>query len=341
HTGATAEDIEQFRRFEEYVQEFRASGQFQIPWEPAAKPSPLDRLSFAGWLTQNRFDSPYLRWYAGYACRDDYGAMPASTSAWAGIHYFASREGEEKGPFTWPEGNGWILKKLLAKLGRYVKTGSPVYRIAREGRGVRVHTEDAEYAAQGVIFAAPSFLARHLMEDAPRVQNFEYSPWLTANLTLDRLPVERRSEPAWDNVTYDSPALGYVVATHQSLSRRVDRTVWTYYWALAEGTPADNRRLLLEKDWNYWQEAILNDLGRVHPDIRQCVSRIDIMRMGHAMIRPSVGFLTSPERKSLATHRRDANVWFANADLSGISIFEEAQYRGVEGALAALRYLGR
>src|SRR5438105_12074160 len=41
---------------------------------------------------------------------------------------------------------------------------------------------------------------------------------------------------------YDSPALGYVVATHQSLSSRVGRSVWTYYWALAQGSAADNRR---------------------------------------------------------------------------------------------------
>jgi hypothetical protein len=34
------------------------------------------------------------------------------------------------------------------------------------------------------------------------------------------------------------------------------------------------------KDWNYWKEAILHDLERVHPDIRKFVSRIDIMRLG-------------------------------------------------------------
>jgi hypothetical protein len=139
-------------------------------------------------------------------------------------------------------------------------------------------------------------------------------------------------------VIYDSPALGYVVATHQSLSSHVDRTVWTYYWSLAQGAPAQNRRILLDKDWGYWKEAILNDLARAHPDIRACVSRIDIMRMGHAMIRPTVGFLFSEERQRLANHHA-GNVWFASSDLSGISIFEEAQYRGVRAADQALRLL--
>ncbi len=290
-------------------------------------------------MRRNGFDSPYLNWYVNYACRDDYGALASGVSAWAAIHYYASRENEDKGPFTWPEGNGWIARRLLAKLGRYVKTGATVYRIQRDGRRLRVLTEDAEYIADALIFTAPTFLAPYILEDAPAARGFEYSPWLTANLTLDRLPRERGLEMAWDNVIYDSPALGYVVATHQSLSSRVERSVWTYYWALAQGSAADNRRLLLDKDWGYWKEAILNDLSRAHPDIRECVSRIDVMRMGHAMVRPTVGFMFSEQRKRVASYGK-GNIWFANSDVSGISIFEEAQYRGVKAADAALR-MGR
>jgi hypothetical protein len=99
---------------------------------------------------------------------------------------------------------------------------------------------------------------------------------------------------------------------------------------LAEGPPSENRHLLLNKDWNYWKEAILHDLERVHPDIRKCVSRIDIMRMGHAMARPKVGAIFSAERRNLAQAR--GRILFANSDLSGFSIFEEAQYRGVNAA---------
>src|SRR2546423_15052106 len=73
-----------------------------------------------------------------------------------------------------------------------------------------------------------------------------------------------------------------------------------------------------------------HDLERVHSDIRQCVSRIDILRMGHAMIRPTVGSIFSEERRRL--RRRNGRILFANSDLSGISIFEEAQYHGVEAA---------
>lgn len=123
----------------------------------------------------------------------------------------------------------------------------------------------------------------------------------------------------------------------QSLRTREDRTVWTFYWALAEGLPSQNRQLLLQRDWKYWKDAILQDLERVHHDIRQCVSRIDIMRMGHAMARPKVGAIFSPERRQLL--KSVGQIVFANSDLSGFSIFEEAQYRGVTAAEQVLRRL--
>jgi glycine/D-amino acid oxidase-like deaminating enzyme len=327
--AATARDHEQYRRFGDCIAALRSTGQFTVPMELGARPSPLDQLSMAEWMRRERFDSPYLNWYVNYACRDDYGAPAAEVSAWAGIHYFASREPEEKGPLTWPEGNGWIMRRLLARLARYVRTGAAVYRIARDGRRWRVLTEQTEYLAGTVIFAAPTFLASYLIEGAPPASHFAYSPWLVANLTLDRPPREHHSEAAWDNVSYDSPALGYVVATHQSLRSHIDRTVWTFYWAVGD------RRLLLERDWGYWKEAILNDLARPHPDIRACVARIDMLRLGHAMIRPSVGFVFSDERRRFA-EASAGRLFYAHSDLSGLSLFEEAQYRGVRAADRAL-----
>ncbi|MBV8820031.1 MAG: FAD-dependent oxidoreductase, partial [Acidobacteriaceae bacterium] len=114
--GTTGRDREQYLRFNDCIQQFRASGQFTIPMEGGAKASPLDRVSMAEWLRQNRFDSPYLLWYVNYACRDDYGSLAKNTSAWAGVHYFAAREPEDRGPLVWPEGNGWISRQLLTKL---------------------------------------------------------------------------------------------------------------------------------------------------------------------------------------------------------------------------------
>jgi glycine/D-amino acid oxidase-like deaminating enzyme len=337
--GASARDREQFRRFQDKVNEFRTTGQFTVPMDTGAKQSSLDRLSMAEWLTQQGFNSALLRWYINYACRDDYGALAKDTSAWAGIQYFASREPEEKGPLTWPEGNGWIAARLIEKLKRYLRTGEAVYRVARAGNKIRVITESTEYVADAVIWAAPTFLASYVIQGASRAEGFEYSPWLTANLTLDRIPERNNPETAWDNVIYDSPTLGYVNATHMTLATHVEKTVWTFYWSLAEYAPADARRLLLARDWSFWKEAILDDLARAHPDIRQCVAHIDIMRIGHAMARPSPGFVFSEARARWL--KPAGNIFFANSDLSGFSIFEEAQYRGVEAAKGALHLIGR
>lgn len=339
--GVTGAQREQHRRFNQLIAEQRATAQFKIPIESSgAIRSDLDRISMSAWLDRHRLDSPYLRWYVDYACRDDYGAHAIDTSAWAGIHYFAGREHEEIGPVTWPEGNGWIVRELMKRIGVQVRAESPVHAIRKTGARYRVLTPNIEYEAETVIFAAPTFLARYLIEDAPPASGFVYSPWVTANLTLDRPPRERGIEPAWDNVIYGSPTLGYVVATHMSLRTRIDRTVWTWYWALADGPPAENRRAMLTRDWNWHKEFILRDLERAHPDIRQCVSRIDVLRIAHAMVRPVPGFLTSPNRARWTAASKD-RLLYANSDLSGLSIFEEAQYRGVKAADAALRFVSR
>ena len=134
----------------------------------------------------------------------------------------------------------------------------------------------------------------------------------------------------------DSPALGYVVATHQSLQSRTERTVWTYYCSPGGRRAARNRRLLLEKDWGtgrYRSSTICR--GRIRTFA--CASRVDVMRMGHAMARPSVGAIFSPARLNLT--KPHGPVLFAHSDISGFSVFEEAQYRGVSAADEVLRRL--
>ena len=333
----SALDREAFRRFADVVAAERATGHFTIPSALGVdRSSPLDRLSMEAWLDEQRFTSPRLRWYVDYACRDDYGASLRETSAWAGIHYFAAREPNEQGPLTWPEGNGWITKRLLGKLGAYVETSAPVSRVTREGTRWKLVTPRTEFDADAIIWAAPAFVAPYVVDalrSGSHRTSFVYSPWLTANLTLDRWPAERGSEPAWDNVIYDSPGLGYVVATHQSLRTVEERTVWTYYHSFAELTPELARHELMTRDWTYWRDRILDDLARAHPDIRACVTRIDIMRLGHAMIRPTVGFLTAAERTRQTTLPR---FFHAHSDRSGLSLFEESQYNGVMAARHAL-----
>ena len=70
------------------------------------------------------------------------------------------------------------------------------------------------------------------------------------------------------------------------------------------------------------------------PDIRQLVTRLDVMRWGHAMTRPRPGFVWGEARQRLLNAQD--RVLFAHSDLSGYSVFEEAHYRGVLAAERAL-----
>ncbi|MER2504733.1 MAG: twin-arginine translocation pathway signal protein, partial [Azonexus sp.] len=130
---------------------------------------------------------------------------------------------------------------------------------------------------------------------------------------------------------YDSPGLGYVVATHQLIRRHLPGTVFTYYRALHDVSPAEGRRLLLETPREAWAEGILAELERVHPDIRRVTTRLDIFRNGHAMRRPVPGSLFDGQREKLVNFRHP-RIALAHADLSGFSLFEEAQYRGIVAA---------
>jgi glycine/D-amino acid oxidase-like deaminating enzyme len=333
-----ADERAQFARFDEAIAKFRATDRFTIPMERGvARDAALHNQTMSEWLRANGLTAPSLKWYVDYGCRDDYGALAADTSAWAGIHYFASRPHEDDaGPLTWPDGNAWIAKKLAAQCAAQIMTDAPVMSVARQGNRWRVSSTKGVFDAESVIFAAPTFLAPRIVRELrDRAIKLQYSPWLTANIVLERWPRTRGfgAPPSWDNVIYDSPSLGYVIATHQSLRTSIDRSVWTYYWALSGMTPSEGRRMLASRSWTEWTNLILADLERAHPDIRDCVSRIDIMRMGHAMVRPSVGSMAAARE---ATAMELPGLYFANSDISTLSLFEEAQYRGVVAARRAM-----
>ena len=68
-------------------------------------------------------------------------------------------------------------------------------------------------------------------------------------------------------------------------------------------------------------------------------TRLDCFRNGHAMVRPLPGLIWGEARRRLAADSE--RLRFAHADVSGLSLFEEAQYRGVLAAERTLSRLGR
>ena len=360
HLGLSAEEKAQQARFSERMHELkRARGRdgrpvFALPMALSSQDPAwlaLDRISFRQWLDDEGFSAPTLRWLADYACRDDYGTTHTETSAWAGLHYFACRDGEalhasDDTVLTAPDGNAWLARGLARSAEGRIVTDALVWRIEEGKSSLTVNVEIGQkslcFEAKKLIWAAPAFMLPHVWPQMPTLLKAaaragDYAPWLTANLHLSDFPEERRgAPPAWDNVLYDRAGLGYVVATHQLIRRRLSGTVFTYYRALSHLPPAAARQLLLDTSRETWAENILTELSGIHPNLRQLTTRLDVYRNGHAMRRPVPGSLFHGERGKLVnfTHPRIA---LAHADLSGFSLFEEAQYRGVMAAERVLQ----
>ncbi|MFM9066117.1 MAG: flavin monoamine oxidase family protein [Planctomycetota bacterium] len=317
----------------------------------------LDEISFAEWLDQRRIHSPKVRWMAEYACRDDYGTTLEQTSAWAGLFYFVSRMSDDRSGhqslITWPAGNGAVVQHLVQRVGPRLQTGVAVAALrsldpVSAGRNgcelVTLRFADGKsqgIRARRVIWAAPRFIAARVVQDDgfaawSRWREFEYGSWVVANLQLRQRPRERSFPLAWDNVLYDSESLGYVTATHQ-LGIDHGPTIWTYYYPLCGANSTTERRQLLDSTWEEWVDRILDDLERAHPDLRPLVERIDVLRWGHAMIRPRPGFMWGVARREAA--RPWNAIHFAHTELSGLALLEEAFDHGCRAAdevLAAL-----
>jgi len=356
--GQDEETLAQYRRFSVAVAQAGETLGFSIPTARSpwtAGHQALDAVTFNTWLDAQGFKAAALRVYLDYCCRDDYGAGSAQVSAWAGLHYFASRHGfrapgshdteERDGILTWPQGNAWLTERLATPLRERLHGGKVVLRVDEGRHDVTVDVWDTReqraerWTAARAVLATPLFIAARLMASVPSAlqaaaSQMRYAPWLVANLHVDEVLHDLGgAPPSWDNVIHGSVSLGYVNAMHQSTLPYPGPTVLTSYWALGGDTPAQlqaQRARLLSDDWSTWSRTVLDDLSSAHPDLPAKVKRIDLMRYGHAMSIPLPGVRGSQALQALSQTK--GRVRFAHGDLSGYSVFEEAYFRGVTAA---------
>jgi monoamine oxidase len=358
----SASTLAQYRRFAQRVAVLRRQLGFALPTRSTAWAdghASLDAMTFVQWLAAERLDDPRLRWYLDYCCRDDYGAGADQVSAWAGLHYFASRHGfhapgdddsaERDAVLTWPQGNAWLAEQLAAPLGERLHSACVVHRISTERHGVVVdlwnerEQRSERWNAAQVVLATPLFIAARIVESPPdalrhAAVTLRYASWLVANLRLSAPLLDRIGVPlAWDNVVYGGSGLGYVNARHQSLQAAPSATVLTAYRAL----PVNERAALLEKPWQHWAEVVVNDLTATHPDLPSKLAQIDLTRHGHAMSIPAPGVRSSAALKALADGIGTPRLHWAHGDLSGYSVFEEAFTAGDAAGRAAAKSLRR
>jgi hypothetical protein len=355
--------LAQYRRLAQQVADARQRLGFALPSHRAgwtADHAALDGQTFAAWLDAQELHDPGLRWYLDYCCRDDYGADSRRVSAWAGLHYFASRhgfwapgdeDGEREPVLTWPEGNAWITRRMALAIGDdRLHGGQTVLQVrAKHGPQAEVQVlawDEAlgaarPWTAQAAVLALPAHVAARVWADGPTALTAlaaatPTAPWLVANLRLKAPLLERvGAVPAWDNVPFGSPGLGYVDAGHQDLRPDRPRTLLTAYRALPEG----DRSALLTRSAQAWTQQLLDELGGLHPDLSRQLAEADLMRYGHAMAIPSPGLRGHPARPAL--RQLSGRLQWAHADLAGTSVFEEACAAGAEAAQRCLRALGR
>ena len=345
-TGAEPEDTAAYHDFQErcdhWTQRRGADGRpaFSIPVAHSSADPEILRLadiSMADWMDARGYRSPRLRWYIEYACRDDYGTTLANTSAWAGLHYFCSRRPDAANRdlgthvLTWPEGNGWLVKQLQARISAEIRTGALVRRIEPESgrlwyeQADSVHRLDADH----IIAAVPARVADRLVE-RPAHPRPTLAPWRVAQLFCSELPKTHGVPFSWDSVIYGAQGLGYVSNRHQTARSR-GPSVLTWYQPLDHtATPAEARHSLVRASWAEGVDTVLSELAPAHPNLRSVLSRIDIYHWGHGTARPVVGLHSGALLAQAAAPV--GRVHFAHSDLSGISLFEEASWHGVRAA---------
>lgn len=355
--GIPLEDQKEIQRFLALMEDLRnkvgsdLKFAFNIPVEESSTDKDflaLDLISMSEWMIQNKFTSPYLVWYINYCCSDDFGTTSKNTSAWAGLHYFASRKGRglnvgHDAVLTWPEGNGWLMNQLKEIALSQIMPECLTTQISVETNHVSVlfynniEKEYQQVKANKVIVATPQFVTKHILSQQKELDYsaFDYAPWMVANLKVNGDLNEKRGESlAWDNVVYQSESLGYVNAMHQHLSVASQKKVITYYQPLTQYLYTEKRKELQTKSWEDWLPHILQDLKGPHPNLKDHVKEIAVWHWGHGMISPKPGFISSAARKK-AQEPIGNRIYFAHSDLSGISIFEEAFYWGTRAAKQA------
>jgi protoporphyrinogen oxidase len=347
------EDHQQLKRYNDLMHQYQkmlgkdGKKVFALPLALASQDEDwlaLDRMSMAEWLAREGFTSPFLRSYVDYYCRDDYGANLDQTSAWAGLHYFASRDGtaanaDEKDVLAWPQGNGWLCQRLYEQgAPERCQVAQMVYKLEVLDNEVIAWVYDGKQErsykmrASKVIAAVPAFIADRLLPERGHLSaEFTYTPWMVANITCKPFLKGKGAPLCWDNIIYDSKSLGYVNAAHQHLNPAPQAWVLTYYYAVCQQKPSEARKWAFERTYEEWKAMILEEMNRVHSGFEASVENLDVWVWGHGMICPTPGFLWGEARQKAKAPFKN-RVFFAHTDLSGLSLFEEGFYQGNEVA---------
>ena len=214
--------------------------------------SPRPRRAVDGrYLRDRGWSSARLRWFVEYGCRDDFGATlgpdvglgghpllrGAARRRAASARRLPDLAGGQRPPGRAP---GRAAPERACARRPPSRRRAPARRAAWTSSTTTSATAAcAASAREHAVFALPRFLAalRRRRSATPPARRRASTARGWSRTSRCATARSRAAFPlAWDNVLYDSPSLGYVVATHQQ-GRDHGPTVFTYYLPLLDDDP--------------------------------------------------------------------------------------------------------
>jgi phytoene dehydrogenase-like protein len=296
----------------------------------------LDNMTLAeyvaskGWAPEvSQFFDPYIR--------SALGTTHDKVSAWAAIGFLGC---EFHPVLSQPGGNAYLAEGLITKLGEgVIKTDAFVLRVKNEGEEVHVSYLEGDVVttvrAKTAIYAANRYIARHILPDLvaagrDEAKDFKYTPYIVANVHVSKTPPGL----GYDNWIQGSDFFftDFIVADWTGLSDPANaqpgrpNTLSVYCPLFGVSARAE----LLSKPFEEYEEAVLADLERVLPGVRETVTGVDLYRWGHAMLSAEKGFVFGASR--VGSQAPIGRTSFACHDVDGLPAFENAvgaAYRAV------------
>jgi protoporphyrinogen oxidase len=292
----------------------------------------LNDVSFRDWLKGKVSVSDDFIEGLDYHMKDDYGAGCDHVSALAGIHYFACRPYYAKPVelFSPPEGNFYFIKKIQDALPRDRIITSHLVKMIHEKDGkfeveiVNALTREITLVTcKKIIYSGHKHALKYVYpKDYPLFFEVAYAPWIVVNLLLSK---SWEGKAFWQNelITADRSLLGFVDSKAQ-FSRNNHQRVLTVYYCF---TPEERQMMSLveERKNTFIDQTVKYVENYFKRSLRDCIEKIYIKQMGHAMPIPKPGYLFKDGNEA----RSNPNLVYAGVDNGRLPLLFEAIDSGI------------
>ncbi len=326
----TPEDRAAYKRLSAKMKELVETHALTIPIEEAPKSAldEYDSISFWDYLEKNY--GKRLAEVGDIYARDVFGDGAREVSAYAGLTYLAVEQDVSK---TWEGGMGEIPEALHRELGKSVRTGALVWKVAQDAEGVDVfYSKDGkDFKARGktAVMAVSSLVARRIVAGLPEdklkaMAQTRYSSYALVPLKLKKV-VWADSFVLWMR---DAFVTDFTLPRADNASLKAHPEKGQVLVGYAPMGGAAGRKYLLAAPDEELKSRAIADLERAFPGASSQVEEARVIRWGHAMPLAFPGYLAQV-RPIIA--RPEGRIFFAGTDTQ-LPAMEGAIYSGFYAA---------